>query len=100
MRTIYKYPIEITDSQTLEISEDHKFLSVQVQNDKPCIWALVDTETPESPVNIHIYGTGHPIPKDLSMTYIGTIQVYDGRGVFHVFMEESKSIPKNRTICR
>ena len=84
MRTIYKYPIEITDFQILKVPQNRKFLTVQVQNEKPYIWAEVDTDSPTVDINIYVFGTGHPIPP-IDINYIGTVQMYEGRGVFHVY---------------
>lgn len=88
MKTIYKYPIVITDEQTLSMSVGANILTVQVQNGNPFIWAMVDTEVPTEEVSIRVHGTGHPIPDSLNLEYIGTFQsMYGGSLVFHVFKE-------------
>ena len=84
MRTIHKYPIEITDFQTLKVPQERRILSVQVQNDKPCIWMEVKTDTPHTELKVYVFGTGQPMPP-IDLHYIGTIQVLEGRGVFHVY---------------
>lgn len=84
MRTIHKYPIEIAGFQTLEVPQVRRVLTVQIQNDKPCIWMEVETETPHTELKVYVFGTGHPMPP-IDLHYIGTIQVCKGRGVFHVF---------------
>lgn len=84
MRTIYKNPIEITGFQTLEVPQDRRILTVQMQNGKPCIWMEVETDTPHTELKVYVFGTGQPmLPIDLH--YIGTIQVLEGRGVYHVY---------------
>lgn len=81
--TIWKFPLQITDVQTIEVPTAGKLLSVQVQHQVPCIWALVDPKQPKELRKIRIYGTGHPI--DQLGQFIGTFQVQAGALVFHVF---------------
>lgn len=42
MKTIYKYPLDVTDRQVIAMPEDAEILTVQVQNGKPMLWAVVD----------------------------------------------------------
>ncbi len=64
-----------------------KILTVQTQNDIPCLWALVDPQAETEGRNIEIFGTGHPVLSDLGTAreYIGTFQMHNGTLVFHVF---------------
>lgn len=82
---IYKYPIEITDYQRLQVPMRSEFLSAQFQGDIPCLWILVDTES--EPVNIEllIIGTGNPVPDNIGdYSFMNTLQ--DPRGfVWHLF---------------
>lgn len=88
MKTIYKYPIEITDEQTFPMPVGAKILTVQVQNGNPFIWAMVNPESPTEQVSIRIYGTGHPISGRSNLEYVGTFQsMYGGHLVFHVFKD-------------
>lgn len=88
MKTIYKYPIEITNKQTFPMPVGSNILTVQVQNGKPFIWAMVDTAVPTEEVAIRVYGTGHPILDSSNLEYIGTFQsMYGGNLVCHVFKE-------------
>lgn len=87
MKIIYKYPIEITDKQTLPMPVGANILTVQVQNGNPFIWAMVDTEVPTEEVAIRVHGTGHPINESLNLEYIGTFQSNGKCFVFHVFKE-------------
>lgn len=88
MKTIYKYPIEITDEQIILMPAGAIMLTVQVQNGNPFIWAMVDTEARMEDVPIRVHGTGHPICESSNLEYIGTFQsMYGGNLVFHVFKE-------------
>ena len=53
MKAIYKYPIQITDYQSIETYEDYFILSVKIQNGKPFIWVVVDTSQTKN----NLYGT-------------------------------------------
>jgi hypothetical protein len=88
MRTIYKYEIETTDTQELNLPYGAEILCVQVQNGKPCIWALIDTE--QNLIDEHTIitvGTGHRLGYTFSKAnYLGTYQLQGGALVFHVFI--------------
>lgn len=85
MKTVYKYKLMIDDLQSVNLPKGAKPLCVKVQNNVPCLWALVDpNETEVEPIGIRIAGTGHPINEDVK-DYLGTAIMYDGNLVFHFF---------------
>ncbi len=84
MKSIWKFPIEITDEQKVFMPRTAKILSVQVQNGTPCVWALVDTEEQKAERTLIIHGTGHPCVCDAS-AFVGTLQIAGGSLVFHLF---------------
>jgi len=86
MKTIYKYPVEINDDIRVSMPIDSEILCVQIQYDTPCIWALVDTNKNDTFRNFRWYGTGHNV-KDNPGKYIGTVQMMEGKLVFHLFEE-------------
>ena len=83
-KTIWKFPLEITDEQEVEIPTPFRLLTIQLQNDKPCLWAIVEPEGPKEKVRILCIGTGHPIDEELGY-HLGTIQLYNGQLIFHFF---------------
>ncbi len=86
MKRVYKYPLDIQDEVIVMMPKGARVLSVQVQNGRPCLWAAVDpSETELEKRLFRIAGTGHPIYDDVVDGFIGTIQLYDGKLVFHVF---------------
>jgi hypothetical protein len=88
MKTIWKFPLEVTDFQHIKVPKGYRILTVRVQYDRPTLWAMVDpNETDVGPVEIRIFGTGHPMPDDPGR-YIGTFQMSGGSLVFHVFGPE------------
>lgn len=84
--SIWKFPLEITDSQAVEMPQDARILSVQLQNDTVTLWAVVMPKKRRVNRLIRIAGTGHNIDDvvESMFAYLGTVQ--DGRGlVWHVF---------------
>lgn len=84
MRAIYKYPLDLVDSQILVLPSSAKPLSVQLQGGLICLWADVPAGQfiVEKEVVISIVGTGHTIPPG-AVNYLGTVQ--QGQFVWHVY---------------
>ncbi len=77
MKTIFRYPLAVTDVQTIEIPRLSKILTAQFKNDILCMWAEIDTDLPLEPVLIEIIGTGHNMPDTppgIERRYIATAQ--------------------------
>lgn len=92
MHKIYKYPLQVEGAQKIMMPSDAEILCVQVQNNQPCIWALVEPTNSLTPYRFYIYGTGQPIKDERSYdAYIGTFQLDNGALVFHVFKEVDAS---------
>ena len=86
MDSIYKYQLEIDDEQTLTLPAKAAILTVQVLDNVPHLYAVVDLDTEETEErHILTFGTGHLIEDNLKAHYIGTYKVHDDKGVFHVF---------------
>lgn len=86
MKKIFKYKLEITEFQEIEMPRHSHILCVQTQNGEVCLWALVDYAEDPEVRKIKIFGTGHPIEQD-NIKYIGTTQQLDGQLMWHVFEE-------------
>lgn len=82
--TIWKYPIPIADSFSLDMPSGAEALAVQVQHGQPCIWAAVDPKAEIIKVKFVLHGTGHHVSDDAGH-YIGSFQVDGGNLVFHLF---------------
>ena len=95
-KVIWKYILEITDSQELIMPKGACVLTVQVQNNTPCLWALVNPNAEKESRIFETFGTGHPIccATDMHRNYIGTYQTHGDSLVFHVF--ESIQLPKRK----
>ena len=84
-QTIYKYPLEVVDEQVVTTFASAKPLCVQMQNNLPCLWALVDVTQPPGELTVRIYGTGHDVDAPYD-AYLSTFQMLDGALVFHAFV--------------
>jgi hypothetical protein len=88
MRTVYKYPLVVTDEQQIMMVNGAQPLSVRKQNDMLCLWALVDPTQPAAAYRVRMAGTGHPIDDEWADwdTFIDTLVFNDGLLVFHFFV--------------
>lgn len=84
-KAVLKYQFNIQDKFIIEMPEAHEVLSVQLQRGVPCIWAIVDVQSPKIPVEFRLVGTGHPA--DDVDEYVGTFQSEDSGLVFHLFQQ-------------
>jgi hypothetical protein len=80
MKRIYKYEFK---EGSIEMPIGAKILSIQNQDDRLYIWALVDTDAECEFRYFTIVGTGHDFPEADEFNYINTIQ--DGPFVWHIF---------------
>ena len=92
MKTIYKYTLELTNRQTIQVPVGAETLHVGIQRGQICVWILIDLNPDVQDVEMgnkvfHIFGTGNPTTKELEdKRYIGTVQLDDY--VWHIFEEE------------
>ncbi len=91
MKSIWKYTLQVTDRQWLEMQIGAKVLSVQVQKTEKTsslvLWALVNPNLDTARHLVRIVGTGHSADDVADLTYLGTVQMnMSGNFVWHVFM--------------
>jgi hypothetical protein len=86
--TIWKFQLQIVDCIEVDMPRGAVVLCVQVQSGTPCLWCLVEPSNKIETRKFRIYGTGHPIERNIPRIYIGTVQVGGGSLVFHVFEEQ------------
>jgi hypothetical protein len=84
MKKVLKYPLQLTDDQTVVMPEGAQILAAQVQADGIMIWALCPETRKVTPRRIEMFDTGSPIPNG-TRTYIGTCLLYGGSQVVHIF---------------
>lgn len=85
-RSIWKYELNVTDEQLIEIPTGAEILAVQVQHSVPCLWARVDPNATKVKRRILTHGTGHTLSA-ITGVYIDSYQLNGGDLVFHVFEE-------------
>lgn len=103
VRVVYKYPLFMADGDThpdpfgranhtrfvesILTYADAKLLSVDVIEETPCLWALVNPSMPEVERRLLITGTGIMMSKILpeGLDFIGTFKLYGGSFIGHVF---------------
>ena len=82
MKTIWKYKLDNIGG--VEMPKGAEVLCVQVQDNEPCLWALVDPNAAKEIRHFLVVGTGHVIEKQY-IKYVSTFQMHSGILVFHVF---------------
>jgi hypothetical protein len=92
MRTVHRYIIDATALHSgavfsLSLPAGAEILSIQTKESHgdPSVWALVNPDAPVEARQIHIYGTGHLMPDEPMLRFIGTFRTEYGRLVFHAF---------------
>jgi len=84
MKTIYKYPIKITDQQDIIMPQGAEVIQAGLDpQGTPCVWAMVDTRNEPEPMSILVYGTGNPMLFD-PLRHVGSF--VRGPYVWHVFL--------------
>ena len=82
---IFKYPLEITDKQSILLPPGSSILSTKEQNGSLCVWALVDeTQPSQDEWQFYIIGTGNPYTIPNYANYLDTVVMPYGL-VWHVF---------------
>lgn len=87
MTTIWKFELELKESQEIKLPSPARILSCQFQHGLLMLWAVVNPDLPMHRRTVYIVGTGHPIPNVVPIDYVGTVQQGEGRFIWHVFAE-------------
>lgn len=93
MKRIFKYELIVANHSKLCLPAGTKILSVQTQQDKVCLWAVVDESQEDlCLLDIFMYATGQNVSdKDLEdKRFAGTVQL--GELVYHVFLQYGNNI--------
>ena len=91
-KVIWKFELNTKGNQEIKLPLDYEVLALQIQNNKPCIWVLVDPDKSKETEVFEIYGTGHPIYYDIGIDrkYVGTWQEQNGMLVWHLFKQRKQ----------
>lgn len=86
METIYKYPLEITYYQGIEMPKGSEILSAKCQNNSLVLYAGVSENEVNELRTIEVIGTGNPVYSNskTKRRFIDTVIMPSGQ-VWHVF---------------
>ena len=94
MQVIRKFPLTWDEVQTVmipglstvcdDVMAKSKILKVCLSGDRPCIWALIDTDIPEMNRTVRMYVDERPCYEPQE-NYVGSI--FYGNLDFHIFVE-------------
>jgi hypothetical protein len=101
MKKVFKYTLPIDDEVRISMPAFAEVLSVGYQGNSNgegfptlSLWALTDPFIPSLPRTFRIVGTGHPIEEPEKWKFIGTVFLYGGTLVFHVFeLDPKRELP-------
>ena len=90
MQTIWKYPLEVLNTQIISMPHGAEVLTAQTQRgvDGFALWAKVVPDNNTERVEVTAVGTGHDIPGNIGQ-YLATVQYpnsHIGPLVFHLFI--------------
>ena len=81
--SVWKYEIQVEDEFTILMPRLAEVIHVAVQDDRPCMWALVNPAAEPTARTFHVHGTGHRV--DPQLVHLGSFMLVDGRFVGHLF---------------
>lgn len=81
--SVWKYEIQVTDEFTVSMPMLATVIHVDVQDGKPCMWALVNPANERVERTFHVHGTGHPVPS--AMVHLGSFLLHGSTFVGHLF---------------
>ena len=87
--TIWRYPLEITDRQTIKVPVGARLMCVKEELGILTTFWFVDPqkEQQETEATFYIYITGHPIPYKYIRHYVDSVVCNNGRLVWHIFCD-------------
>lgn len=92
MKTVWKFTLEVTDRQTIQMPISAKVLTAQFQGNQLCLWAEVEFNEGAEPETsgrmFEIFGTGHPM-KPFKRHYIASVQQPGLPLVWHIYQTET-----------
>lgn len=83
MHTIWKYTLH--PKTELEMPKAAEILTVGIQGDDIVMWAKVNPEAPLETRTFLGFGTGHDLPDQIPLKYVGTTLFTGHNLVFHIF---------------
>lgn len=91
-RTIWKYPIQLKDTFSIEMPSDSKILHVDTQMYAPYIWVEVPANQDHQVSTVirlfYLLGTGTTGLDLTNLVYVGTFMIEHEKLVFHLYVRE------------
>jgi hypothetical protein len=81
VRTVWKYPFDVTDRFTVSLPVEHVVVHVDKQDGHACMWIELDDESETVEVAFYVEGTGDRLADDA--VWCGTW--LDGPFVWHLY---------------
>lgn len=91
---VFKYALEITQRQMIQMPRGARVLSVAIVNEQPVLFALVDDRKPAEPRIVRTARTGE-VFNATGCTFVGTLCFEAVGHVFHVF-EQTEGVSDPR----
>jgi len=82
---IWKFPLTLTNRQIVRMPKGARVLTVMFQQETVCLWARVAPDAEPTDRTFWIFGTGHAMPRQLPLVYVGSVQ--QPPYVWHVYEE-------------
>jgi len=88
-QSIYKFPLEVTDVQTVDVENFKYIVGLEVQREIPVLYCMIDPiKHNTTKLTIHCVGTGHPAGRiDDDFQFLGTAKLSGGGLMFHFFLD-------------
>lgn len=84
-RAVFKVVLALTDDQTVDMRKHAEILTVQMQQGNLCVWFECDPNMPKERRRFAVVGIWHVFEDTAMQKYIGTIQIFGGDLIFHVY---------------
>jgi hypothetical protein len=76
MTTVLRFPLDVSDRVELDMPRGAQLLHVGMMRARPCLWALVDENSPRVRRRFRLTATSEPIPDHLpDWKFVGSILV-------------------------
>jgi hypothetical protein len=85
-QSVWKWILNSQESNIIEVPLSTQILSTETQGDDIVVYGLVNVnEEEKAKIDFRVYGTGHEFKMGSDYKFIGTIKMYSGSLMFHVF---------------
>lgn len=84
MRTVLKFPLEVTLEQVLFLPVHFKILRLALQRNAVCVWIEMEEDAKRMATTVYLCGTGHRVPREASI-HIGSVEDAGGF-IWHYYM--------------